>query len=99
MFDNTVAQGLWCPFTLTQSESKTSQSKYKFGDDKGGKDGGITADANEIVVKFVAVSAINRNEDGTPHADCMCIGTECIAWVDVAGGLGCCSKLDHNRQR
>jgi hypothetical protein len=81
------AKGKWCPFAIGEGPKQVEVRNIS-GDTSGQTVG-------------VAVSSINRAQGGSAHADCKCLGSECMSWVwrSTAQDQGFCSLLDQNRQQ
>lgn len=92
MITEGLAETKWCPFALVQSEAKKCEFKGQWVDTTIiGTPGRYETEGN-----IISVASINRNLDGTAHADCLCLTTGCVFWRDFGGGQGDCSKLNDN---
>jgi hypothetical protein len=79
-----TAEKKWCPFSLGVSNPEEC---------------GVSGDAEgNFNGKNVAVAAINRLANGSPHPDCMCVHDKCMhwAWRGAQQQTGFCTRLNDN---
>ncbi len=86
MIEKSLAETKWCPFATVSCAVK----ECDFSGDW------IGARAYHTDGKIIAVTAINRNLDGTKNSDCLCITDKCVFWRKLDGTQGDCSKLNDN---
>jgi hypothetical protein len=102
MIKNTLAETLWCPFALVQSEVKECDFSGEWVDESSSSlQSSRVISRYKTKGKIISVTSINRNLDGSKNTDCLCITNKCVFWRELGNDTdgepnGDCSKLNDN---